>query len=178
MLTKEHLPHYVYNDYVLWEGDWELIEGIPYAMTPSPVYRHQKLSHKITVLLDEALSQCESCEALFALDWKITDDTVVQPDNLVVCYKPKEAFLTRAPALIFEILSPATAQKDRNTKYALYEREGVAYYCIVDPENKVIKIYSLIGGRYIKKLDALDESVDFDLGKCSINLDFSKIWLD
>ena len=36
MLTIDELPHYSYQDYRRWEGDWELIEGIPYAMTPSP----------------------------------------------------------------------------------------------------------------------------------------------
>ena len=27
-------PHYTYEDFCQWEGQWELIQGIPYAMTP------------------------------------------------------------------------------------------------------------------------------------------------
>lgn len=38
-LKIEDLPHYTYDDYVTWEGRWELIQGIPYAMTPAPVIR-------------------------------------------------------------------------------------------------------------------------------------------
>jgi hypothetical protein len=35
------LPHYTYDDYVHWEGLWEIINGIPYAMSPTPTLRHQ-----------------------------------------------------------------------------------------------------------------------------------------
>ena len=40
MPSPEQLPHYVYDDYRQWEGRWELIEGIPYAMTPAPGFEH------------------------------------------------------------------------------------------------------------------------------------------
>ncbi len=40
------LDTYTYKDYKLWEGDWELINGHPQAMTPSPKYEHQKFSQK------------------------------------------------------------------------------------------------------------------------------------
>ena len=39
-LTIQDYPHYTYKDYELWEGDWELIKGIPYAMAPAPVWQH------------------------------------------------------------------------------------------------------------------------------------------
>ena len=35
------LPHYTYEDYVHWEGRWELHEGHPIAMSPMPVPKHQ-----------------------------------------------------------------------------------------------------------------------------------------
>ena len=38
------------------------------------------------------------------MDWRISDDTVVQPDNLVVCHPVEGAYITRAPELVFEIL--------------------------------------------------------------------------
>ncbi len=31
-LKAEYLPHYTYDDYIQWKGDWELIYGVPYAM--------------------------------------------------------------------------------------------------------------------------------------------------
>lgn len=177
MLTPRDLPHYVYEDYEQWEGRWELIEGIAYSMVPSPSYQHQRISQEIARLLGVALNDCKACHAVLPVDWKITEDTVVQPDNIVICYQPTGPFLTKAPALIFEIISPSTAGKDRRTKYSLYEREGVLYYCIVDPENKVAKIYGLNNGRYVKQLDATDEVFAFDLGKCTFDFDFSQIWV-
>ena len=36
-LKKEDLPAYTYEDYQHWEGDWELIEGIPYAIFRSEI---------------------------------------------------------------------------------------------------------------------------------------------
>lgn len=35
--TKMFEPErYTYNDFRLWEGNWELVNGYPYAMSPSP----------------------------------------------------------------------------------------------------------------------------------------------
>jgi Uma2 family endonuclease len=178
MLSPKELPHYVYADYRAWEGRWELIEGIPYAMSPSPSYRHQRISQNIAQLLGEALAVCEHCRALLPIDWKVSEDTVLQPDNLVICYRPEGTFLVKAPALILEVLSPTTAEKDRKTKFAIYEREGVGYYCLVDPEDRVAKVYRLRDGRYLKQLDATDESFRFDLGECALELDFARIWAD
>ncbi len=176
MLTIDELPHYRYEDYRRWEGDWEMIEGVPYAMTPSPTLKHQRVSQKIARYLDEALDDCPQCQALLAIDWVVSEDTVVQPDNLVICHEEEGEFLTRAPVLIFEILSPSTWKKDRVTKFRLYEREGVLHYCIVDPETRVAKIYRLVQGRYIKQADVSGENYCFELAKCDFDFDFSKIW--
>lgn len=174
---RDHdLPHYTYEDYVQWEGRWELIRGIPYAMTPAPGIEHQATSNNIGWLLKEALSECEECLALLPVDWKIDEYTVVQPDNLVICGKEKGAYLRKTPVLIFEILSESTTSKDKNTKFALYEKEGVRHYVIVDPKERLAKVYRLHEGKYIKVMDAEDECCDFDLGKCQISVDFSKIW--
>jgi len=175
-LTARELPHYTHEDYINWEGRWELIQGIPYAMPPSPSYTHQRISQKIARLLDEALDDCTSCRAVLPVDWKIADDTVVQPDNMVLCYQPDGCFLTKAPSLIFEILSPSTSSKDRITKFNLYEEEGVYYYCIVDPGIGTAKVYVLRNGRYVKLQVATDVTVTFTLKDSVVAFDFSGIW--
>ncbi|MEA2027941.1 MAG: Uma2 family endonuclease [Campylobacterota bacterium] len=176
-LKREYLPNYTYSDYLQWQGDWEMIYGIPYAMAPSPSIAHQSISNKIARYLDEALEECQECKALLPIDWKVSENTIVQPDNLVICHKPLHAnYIAKAPKIIFEILSPSTAIKDQNMKYELYEQEGVAYYVIVNPKDGIAKLYKLNEGRYIKVADVSDESVEFDLDKCSFSFDFSKIW--
>lgn len=177
-MKKEYYPHYTYDDYKLWEGDWELIYGIAYAMSPAPMIKHQAISNRIAWQLQDVLKECQVCQALLPIDWKIDEETIVQPDNLVICHNPQhEAYISKAPKIIFEILSKSTASKDLNLKYDLYEKEGVNYYVIVDPKEEVAKIYSLNAhGDYRKVTDTRDASVDFELDECAFSFDFSKIW--
>lgn len=177
-LKIEDLPRYTYEDYSQWEGRWELIHGVAYAMSPSPGIEHQAISQQIASQLQRVLEHCAACHALLPVDWKIDEETVVQPDNLVVCGElEKTAYLNKAPVLIFEVLSKSTAHKDRTTKYRLYEREGVKYYVLVDPVERLAKVYRLLDGRYMKIADAGKESVEFDLGAYRIHFEFISIWL-
>ena len=176
-LVVDDLPHYTYDDYVQWEGRWELIHGLPHAMSPAPSILHQTISQHIASQLDSALQHCRQCHALLPVDWKIDEETTVQPDNLVVCgVLEQTAYLSKTPALIFEVLSTSTANKDRVTKFKLYEREGVRYYVIVDPVEKLANVYHWQAGRYVKVLDARTENLPFDLGECAIRFDFATIW--
>jgi Uma2 family endonuclease len=178
LMKEEYYPSYTYDDYKLWEGDWELIDGIAYAMAPAPMIKHQNISNKIAWQLQEYLKECDMCQALLPVDWRIDEKTIVQPDNLVICHTPvHEAYLSKAPKIIFEILSKSTADKDQNLKFDLYEREAVQYYIIVNPEDTVAKVYTLNSeGKYKKVADVSDESIDFTLEKCAFTFDFSKIW--
>ena len=178
-LKLEELPYYTYNDYKHWKDNWELIYGQAYAMSPAPMLKHQKITNKIGWELQNIFANCNKCQAYMPIDWKISEDTVVQPDNSVICHEPtNEAYITKAPKIIFEILSKSTAKKDKGIKYNLYEQEGVKYYIIVDPNEEMAKVYELKEGRYIKVCDATDEIVKFSIKECSSNLefDFSKIW--
>jgi len=174
---KEYYPSYTYDDYKLWDGDWELIYGVPFAMSPAPMIKHQMISNKIAWQLQESLKDCKYCQALLPIDWKIDDETIVQPDNLVICHTPQEeSYIKKAPKIIFEILSKSTRKKDINLKYDLYEQEGVSYYAIVDPKESIAKVYTLKEGRYIKLCDAYQDSISFELEQCSFEFDFGKIW--
>ena len=125
MLSKSDLPHYTYSDYLHWEGRWELIEGIAHAMSPAPSVSHQKVSQEIARLLGESTDQCEQCQALLPVDWKITEDTIVQPDNLIVCYQPTGTYITRAPSVIFEVLSPSTRERTSVSNFAFMNRRAL-----------------------------------------------------
>lgn len=180
MLNAEDLPHYTYDDYVEWEGSWELISGIPYAMVPAPAKKHQRMNLKIAAQLDSLLEDCEKCTTYLPIDWQIDEFTVVQPDVLVVCGdNPDETKLSITPVLVFEIISPSTDRKDRVIKYKLYEEAGVKYYCIVDPEIKSAEIFELgrreKENKYREKGEFRDGKISFDLETCIISFDFNKI---
>ncbi len=87
-LKIEYRPNYTYEDYLNWEGRWELIDGIPYAMNTSPTYKHQAVSARIESILTEQLENCKKCISVMAVDWRIInegDNNVLCPDNSVIC---------------------------------------------------------------------------------------------
>ena len=167
---------YTYDDYKVWDGDWELIEGVPVAMSPAPVRRHQALATEIIFHLREQLEDCEACEVLGEIDYKVCDDTVLRPDVVVTCGETSDAYLVKAPEIVVEILSPATARRDEKVKFQIYEQEKVRYYILVYPEDLSAKIYKLEGKRYDKQGDFSNESYRFDETTCPITLDFGKVF--
>jgi Uma2 family endonuclease len=178
-LKVEDLPHYTYDDYAQWEGQWELINGIAYAMTPSPNLKHQDISQKIAGQLYRLLAGSKYCKPLLAVDWQITDDTVVEPDNLIVCGEnPGDVKLLITPVVIFEILSPSTTRHDKIIKFQLYKEAGVKYYCIVDPDTYSASVFELYPDKnaYQEKGDWKEGKMIFDLGPCSIAFDFSELF--
>lgn len=172
-----YLPRYVYDDYLQWEGRWELISGIAHAMTPAPAIKHQLISQRLAEQLGKLLQGCEKCHALLPVDWKIAEDTIVQPDNLVVCYEPAGTYLSKTPSLIFEIVSRSSHLRDTEIKFEIYEKEGVKYYCLIFPDDGIVKVYGLRDGKYIKLGDFSDEEVEFELmDSCRFFFDFKQIW--
>jgi len=167
---------YTVQDYLLWEGNWELIHGAPLAMAPSPALAHQQLSAAIFRQLDESLDDCPQCQALFEIDVEFADDTVVRPDVLVICYTPAGDRLTRAPELIFEVVSRPTARRDEVVKFELYRSEGVTHYVLVYPQAHKAKVYQLFAGEYRKVADFSNETHHFELSGCAMDFDFSRLW--
>jgi len=46
-MALAYQEYYTFEDYQQWEGDWELIEGMPYAMAPSATVTHQTVGLNI-----------------------------------------------------------------------------------------------------------------------------------
>ncbi len=170
-----HLPQYTLEDWARWEGDWELIEGLPYAMVPSPSVTHQAVGARLVRRLGEALDACPDCLVLYETDWEVSNDTVLRPDCLVVCDQRGER-IRRPPRMLFEIVSMSSAARDERLKFEIAEREGVPYYVLIYPERRIAKIFRWREGRFVKAGDCSEESFDFRLGACHPSLDFSRIW--
>ncbi len=176
---EDFLPHYIYDDYLLWDGEWELISGIPYAMAPAPTITHQEINGKITFQLYLKLKKCKHCKPLAEVDWKVDEETVVQPDNLVICnLKTKKNYLDKIPEIIFEILSPSSKKRDRNLKFALYEKESVPYYIIIEPFGMFAEVYKLFNGHYRLEGEFKVGEYHFELEECNFSFSFSDIFTD
>lgn len=147
-----YIPHYTIEDFLRWEGDWELWSGVPVAMSPSPRFWHQeaagRFSHQIRDGLDREGDGCGRCLVVQEVDWHVSEDTVVCPDVSVVCGEPPVDWIKAAPALVAEFLSPSTREKDLTAKRALYAHEGVPFYVIGDVEAKELTLVRLDGDTY------------------------------
>ena len=146
---------YTYADYLPWRFEQmvELIKGKLFILSPAPASRHQSISSGLNsqILPFFIRTSCKAFSAPFdvRLVKEKRDDkdivTVVQPDICVICDVSKidERGCIGSPDWIIEILSPATAKKDYNEKFNLYQENGVKEYWVVNPDANVVDQYVL-----------------------------------
>ncbi len=176
MCPIKAIEQYTYEDYCLWEGKWELIAGAPLAMTPSPPINHRALAANILFELKKTIGDCENCLVLAEQDWKISQDTVVKSDVVLICDEPNDKYITKAPEIIVEIISSSTAKRDEVFKFELYEREKVLFYIIVYPDDLKAKLYRLENNKYSKQGDLSRETYSFEGTSCSAKIDFDSVF--
>jgi len=177
LLKRKHLPRYTIKDYEKWEGDWELIEGIPYALA-SPSLKHQRLVFIIASLLENALrenGECEECITTIDTDYVVNETTVFRPNIAIVCNNEGEK-ITKTPTLIVEVVSPATKRVDEEIKPMYYAREGVKYYLLVYPEGEKMVLNTLSeDGKYTTQ--EVNGEIEFTISEgCKVKLNPKEIW--
>lgn len=145
-------PRYTVDDYRQWEGRWELWNGFPVSMTPSPFGRHAKAltdaAAAFKLAVDAARAHHAGCQAtvLTEIDWIISTDTIVRPDLVVVCGGVPERHVETTPAIVVEVLSAGTRHRDQTVKMELYLEQGVAWYVLIDPDAGSVELLELIAG--------------------------------
>jgi Uma2 family endonuclease len=145
-------PYYTYADYKEWELDegerFEIMDGEAYAMS-APNTRHQTIHRELFGQFFIFL-QGKTCQLFSApLDVRLfyaedeSDDTVVQPDIVVICDKAKigPEGCRGAPDLVVEILSPSNTAIEMEQKRKLYHEAGVREYWVIDGENNGLNVY-------------------------------------
>jgi len=169
---------YTYKDYLKWDDDqrWELIDGVPFLMS-APSRLHQEVSGNLHGELYLRLKgkPCKVYAAPFdvRLNAETLDNTVVQPDILVVCDSDKlnDTGCKGAPDFIIEILSPSTSARDRYLKFDLYRKAGVREYWVVEPETETVAAYMLSNEDYITRIyGETDKAPVNSLDNCFIDL--------
>jgi Uma2 family endonuclease len=153
-----------------------LIDGIPHAMRPMPVPRHQQIASALNAEFHFHLKKCKQCATYQPLDYRIADDIILQPDMLVICGKINNKYLDFPPALVAEILSHGTFLKDRHTKFSIYEAQGISYYLILSPENEEAEVYELEDKAFILKQKGRNFVYSFKFGDCKAAIDFAEVW--
>ena len=186
--VEEALPaydvRYTYSDYIQWDDDVrrELIDGVPYLMA-APNRKHQGILGNLYLQLGNFL-EGKSCKVYLSglgvrLNADTLDDTVVQPDLVIVCDHSKldKAGCTGVPEMVVEILSPSNSRYDKVTKFNRYLKAGITEYWIVDPITQSLAVNILKDNNYITHVYTDKETVHVQFLKgCLVNL--SKVFTD
>ncbi|WP_082416054.1 Uma2 family endonuclease [Numidum massiliense] len=138
-----------YDDYATLPDDamrYELVAGTLEELGPSPSPKHQFVS---VHLLHKMLQTCEANYVVLhaPLDVILSPHEVRQPD-LVMIRRDRLHIVTKrgiegSPDLVVEILSPATAKRDKHDKLKSYASFAIPEYWIIDPQNELLEQYVL-----------------------------------
>ncbi len=152
-MATGHPVRFTYEEYRTAPPDkrYELLDG-DLVLGPAPNLRHQEVQARLGRRLAQFVEERALGKFYFApCDVVLSDTDVVQPDLLFVS-RERDHLLSGgdnvrgAPDLVIEILSPATAERDRGYKRVLYARHGVAEYWLIDPPAETVWIHCLRNG--------------------------------
>ncbi|MBX2897381.1 MAG: Uma2 family endonuclease [Cyclobacteriaceae bacterium] len=132
----------------------ELIDNVLY-MSPSPVYKHQKVLRQLFRVICDLIVDTDQGEVMIApFDVYLNETSnAVQPDIVVVlkanlAILNEEGHIHGVPDLLVEVPSPGNTDHDLVRKKNLYEKFGVKEYWIVDPDTKQTSVFSLQNQKY------------------------------
>jgi Uma2 family endonuclease len=177
---------YTYADYLKWDTNdrYELMDGVAYMMA-SPTADHQRISMELSRQFSNFLLG-KPCEVFAApLDVRLffqeddSDDTVLQPDLLVVCDRTKLAQgpCNGVPDLVIEILSPSNTSKELVKKFNYYLEAGVREYWVVIPEDKKVQVHILDKGHFVSSVFNRDDTIPVSILPPLV-IDLKPLWPD
>ncbi|WP_195267236.1 Uma2 family endonuclease [Eubacterium sp. 1001713B170207_170306_E7] len=119
---------------------YELIDGMV-MMTPRPNVAHHDISGNLYFALKTYLTG-KQCKVYNELEIRLNKDVLV-PDLSVLCDPDKftDQRYEGPPAIVIEILSPATYRNDLFVKLNKYQLAGVREYWIVNPKVKAVTVH-------------------------------------
>lgn len=171
------LPNHTRADYARWEGDWELIRGVPYSMSPSPKYRHFQCVERLRDMLRGALPPGSGLRVFSEMDWIVDDSTVIHPDVMLAMPPRGDDWVRQPPVLVAEVLSPSTAAKDRIEKRAICAEAGVPAFVLADPVARLVEAFVLRGADYAV-VPAANGPITLDLPGTAVCIDPAALFAD
>lgn len=130
----------------------ELVDG-EVAVSPSPTPKHSRIVFALARILGVHIDGHNLGELLGDVDTIFGEHDVRRPDVLFFAkvrlhlLKPNKA-IDGPPDLCIEVLSPSSITTDRKDKFAQCATAGVAHYWIVNPDQRTIEAFRLVGNEY------------------------------
>ena len=174
-----------YQDYLLLPEEsgysYEVLDGI-LIKDPSPTVLHQRVSRRLQRLLEDYFAISDPAGEIFnaPLDVTLGDYTVVQPDIFYIASRQEEIVLRARidgpPALVVEVISPSTGQKDRLRKLRIYQKAQVLHYWLVNPDEKTLECFALKDGAYTFVAGGMDDEVVEHPTFVGLSVDLKILW--
>lgn len=134
--------------------DYEF-EGGRLIDMPRPHPRHQKIIMRLGAQLDDHVSGAMLGAVWPEIDVQLSrrrvyvSDLVFLSQSHVERYSPDRGRIIGAPDLVVEIVSPASASRDRVAKFNAYREAGVPWYWLIDSQSLAIEEYRLMPEGYL-----------------------------
>jgi Uma2 family endonuclease len=130
---------------------YELLSG-RIVMTPPATWPHGRVEARLAAAIEEHVERNNLGIVLgSSTGYELPSGDTVEPDVSYVSARRLAAgpapqpgqFIRIVPTLVVEILSPSASKRDQTEKKAIYERNGVEEYWIVDPHAKAVTLFHL-----------------------------------
>lgn len=143
------VPHYSLEDYDTVDrgphGErFEFLDGEIIAMVGGTARHHQIVANVYQALARKVRPPCSVFRETFRLHVRAADDEAkFYPDLFVSCVQvPPEATEATDATVIVEVLSPSTADYDRDTKLRWYRKlPSLTSYALVNSEYKAVTVH-------------------------------------
>ncbi|MBF0536219.1 MAG: Uma2 family endonuclease [Nitrospirae bacterium] len=130
----------------------EIINGEE-VVSPGPLRKHQKITKKLTIIINRHVEAKGLGEIYFSPLDVILEEGInrLQPDILFIRKENvaiEQDWIRGVPDMVCEIVSYGTYKMDMVVKRGLYEKYKVPEYWIVVPELSAIEILTLDNDKY------------------------------
>lgn len=154
--TQKKFKHWVENRLMGDLNHYELVAG-KIVMTPPAAWEHAEIEAKVIRIFGDFVAK-QNLGKVFgsSAGYELPSGDTLEPHASFISRErwskgpqPRRGqFLRIVPSLIVEIVSPATARRDRLEKKRIYEENGVNEYWLIDPHRNDIMVFHLAQGTY------------------------------
>jgi Uma2 family endonuclease len=160
---------------------WELIDGEP-VLSASPSSFHQRILWNLVFLIGTIERQrAHSWEAIPGIGVRVSDTSLPEPDVFIL---PKGTIRsnpygreTRDVLVVFEILSPSTAERDLRWKRTAYTSlPSLTHYIVIAQDAVDVVVFARDAGFAERHFRSLSDTLE--LPALGISLPLSEIYRD
>lgn len=157
----------------------ELVRGVP-IVSPGESVANRRVCDRLSALLNERVPS--GWFAVTEVELTVSEDpvaTVRRPDVIVLSEQTPQDQARQHPrdvAVVAEVVSPTSRERDWMTKAGEYAAAGIPAYLVVDPGQRVLAAFTEpVDHAYTARADDGDGVVDLTVGGESVRLRLDEI---